>query len=674
MASGTGIIDFEGKVYAGTDASPGAVVPGVSVTLLRNGTAVGTATTDANGWYEVEVAESAATGTFTASYRQNGVVVGTGTYDGGLLVKAAGEDDAYWHTEYLQGTANRPAGAQTTLGVPAGFTSDQLKFRDTFGTNYAQENTPTGQVYDFRDNWNFGFSSCNTAPDEWIPGCHVDPAKKDLGYAGWYDSNPALHGGPDDPFLFDLASSSGKVRECADASQVFQGTAPIKNRFNSTDGSIRLTGRGLTLRASYAGPGGTGCHVWDDPDTAVNERTEPLDYLDWKSASINTWGKQTFGPTLDERGAGTGITPEEWVVQVRAKLPQRTNLGSVAAIWLLPAHNSSLVNDEVLRGAAESSDNPTYEIDVLETGAASCGEGRMVRGWADGDGDGRMDRVFQPTTGDNDCYYPDARSVTSHNLHRGGVIQDQVGHQVDLAAGYHVFSARVNSATGLVIYYVDGQEVNRITGASDSSYFLLLNQHIAGPGAEWWTQAGGDTTTRDYVIDEVQVYERVLPKPGFLWKEAFTYENAFRPWWGGGAAKDVSVVETSTGNAVLRVTSTTTGSTTTTAKPLLDYSTAGVTYTLTAQIRQASGAVGATRDVRLRLVEVDRNGNVVKNGSMGTVTFDGTAAWRTASASLVASGAGHTIRVEVLDFDPDGNVANRAYELDNVEVTSSWAK
>jgi hypothetical protein len=177
----------------------------------------------------------------------------------------------------------------------------------------------------------------------------------------------------------------------------------------------------------------------------------------WVSGALNTYGREEFG--------GNGKT---MYVQVRAKMPstvvdgRRTTNGSWGSIWTLPGRSNPEHNQ--------------VEVDLMEAGYL---------------------------LGD-----VDPLQVIASNLHTDTQVLYDSG--TDLSKGYHTYAAQVDSRTGSVAFYLDGQEYAAYpSGGPAGPMFLLLNLHMAeNSQTSTWHAPVEAETPMEMRVSEVQVYEK----------------------------------------------------------------------------------------------------------------------------------------------------------------------
>jgi len=177
----------------------------------------------------------------------------------------------------------------------------------------------------------------------------------------------------------------------------------------------------------------------------------------WTSGAINTRGKREFG------GGGKTV-----FIQVRAKMPyaevdgQRVTNGTWGSIWLIPGAGSSQSN--------------SVEVDLIEGGYLLEGA--------------------------------DPLHVIASNLHTSAyqVVRDT---GMDLSAGYHTYGAELDTVTGRVALFLDGQQYASYSNGPRSPMFLLLNAHVAHTTTEYWhSQVSDDTESSEMTVTEVRVFEK----------------------------------------------------------------------------------------------------------------------------------------------------------------------
>ena len=198
---------------------------------------------------------------------------------------------------------------------------------------------------------------------------------------------------------------------------------------------------------------GTGLRITIEPRTSMPNGC----LYTWVSGALNTRAKHEFG--------GDGKT---FFVQVRARMPyvlvdgERVANGTWGSIWLLPGAGSGQSN--------------AVEVDLMEGGYL-------------------VDGV-------------DPLRVIASNLHTSPyqVVKDS---GVDLSDGYHTYGAKLDTATGQVNLYLDGQEYASYSNGPRSPMFLLLNAHVANVNAmHWHSQVVDEAAPSDMVVSEVRVFER----------------------------------------------------------------------------------------------------------------------------------------------------------------------
>jgi len=152
-------------------------------------------------------------------------------------------------------------------------------------------------------------------------------------------------------------------------------------------------------------------------------------------------------------------------VEMRARMPAGKGLWS--AFWLLNAYYKQ--------------DQPSDpEIDIIEAiGDRTTTANQAYHYMADDDGDG---------------FYKDRKSIENRSYIN------------DFSAGFHTYS--VDWSEGLIIWYVDGVEVKRISGdiVSDEQMYVIANLAVGG-----WFPGPADETTpfpAKFEIDYIRVYQR----------------------------------------------------------------------------------------------------------------------------------------------------------------------